>query len=76
MTPRQNAEAVRIAKEKVTGHCMCANFEESASHFLVTYPPGCHPQFDGCRVSKGMGLAKSLAVLHDKMETHWQEGSL
>lgn len=76
MNPTQRVEAVRTAKTKVLEHCMCTHLEETPHHYQVQYPPGCHPLFDGCRVSKGMGQLKALVVLHDKMETHYQEGLL
>lgn len=72
MTIQERTKAVADAKTRVLEHCMCAAFEEKAGHFFVQYPPGF--RIDGCRVSKTMGQAKSLAVLLDKMELHWRGG--
>ncbi len=72
MTVLQNIAAAKAAKTKVLSHCMCAQFEEDATHFTVLYPPGY--RVDGCRVSKSMGHAKALNMLVTKMELHWQGG--
>jgi len=70
MLVRQRVSAVQEAKAEVLAHCMCAKLEESDGHYLAYYPPGYY--FGGCRVSKGMGKAKALMTLREKMEEHWK----
>lgn len=71
MNPRQRIEQVEANKALVLAHCMCARFEETPSHFVVTYPPGF--RFGACSVAKGMGQAKALEVLLSRMELHWKD---
>lgn len=74
MTPQQNVDAIVSARAAVLAHCMCASFEESDQHVMAIYPPGF--RLDGCRVSKGMGQAKALQTLLEKMELHWKADQL
>jgi hypothetical protein len=69
-----NRASVAEALTKVKNHCMCLRLEETEEHYFALYPDGY--RLDGCRVSKKMGKARALNILHDKMEQHWEEDQL
>lgn len=75
MTVQDNVTAVKLAIAEVKNHCMCAKFEDEGRHYLVIFPPGDWP-VDGVRVSHGMGKAKALQLLIDRMEQFWKDSFL
>lgn len=69
--PRVNTARVEEHLATVKDHCMCAKFEEDATHYRVIYPEGYFPE--GVQCSKGGGKYVALERLLIVMERHWKE---
>jgi len=73
MTIKFNQAQFKQALEDVKGHCMCANFKDSAGVYTVLYPHGF--RLDGARIAyQGVGKTVALKRLVEVMEKHWKEG--
>lgn len=71
MTIQENIEAVRIMRQTVETHPMCASFEDTGSHYFVLYPRGMC--LDGCRVNYSESKLRALQRLHARMEKDWRD---
>ncbi len=74
MNVQQNIDRVKELEEKVKAHCMCANFQDTGSYYLVYYPPGMC--LDGAQAAYSCGKAIALERLLDVLERHWKRSGI
>lgn len=71
----ENNKKVKELKEKVKNHCMCYQFTESKTDFMVYYPNGM--VVDGIRIAHSVdGKIKTLEKLLTYMDKHWYESGI
>lgn len=72
MSVGERVAQVTEAHAAVLAHPMCLRLEDAGGHYLVVFPVGDFP-VHGVRVSKGMGKAKALNTMLDRIERIWLE---